>query len=84
MVMHASGEYIFRQLPGGLSKLVHFKLKRPIERFRSPWGRVCVCVCVWIQTQNLPEFLSLMTPSKGRFFFFFLPFPLCQSLDKQV
>jgi hypothetical protein len=37
MVMHASREYLFRQLPGDLSKLVHFKLKHPNEPFRSPW-----------------------------------------------
>ena len=37
MVMHASREYLFRQLPGDLSKLIHFKLKHPNEPFRSPW-----------------------------------------------
>ena len=54
--MHASREPLFCQLPGGLSKLVHFKLKHPNEPFRSPRGGGCefrskICVFFTLSTQ---------------------------------
>lgn len=67
MVMHASREPLFCQLPGGLSKLVHFKLKHPSEPFRSLRGRgVNWIKFAWILVSD--ETL------KGRFFVFFHPF----------
>lgn len=78
MVMHASREPLFCQLPGGLSKLVHFKLKHPNEPFRSPRGG---------GVNSDPKFAWILVSDetlKGRFCFFFTLSTQCQSRDKQV
>lgn len=74
----ASREPLFCQLPGGLSKLVHFKLKHPSEPFRSLRGGGC-------------EFRSKICLDSGLwwnfegqvfgFFFFFSPFPLSAKVE---